>query len=165
MKYTAALVAAAVGANAFSNVTYVTEVVSAYTTYCPAPTEITHGTQTYTVTAVRIPKHPRASSEGAESGISYLTSHKTHGHSPTTLTITNCPCTVVKPVTTTPAVVCTTCTASAPVNFPNTTVASPTGGVVPTKSGDVVPTAGAGKAAALSGAGLAGVVGLAAFIL
>lgn len=54
MKYTVALIAAAVGANAWAqNVTYVTEVVSAYTTYCPAATEITHGTKTYTVTEVR----------------------------------------------------------------------------------------------------------------
>ncbi|KID87768.1 Mmc protein, partial [Metarhizium majus ARSEF 297] len=138
MKYTVALIAAAVGANAWAqNVTYVTEVVSAYTTYCPAATEITHGTKTYTVTE------------------------------PTTLTITDCPCTVTKPVITTSAVECHSCTAavSTPVNFPNSTVASPTGGVTPTKPGNPVPTAGAGKAAALSGAGLAGVVGLAAFIL
>jgi hypothetical protein len=50
-------------------------------------------------------------------------------------------------------------------NYPNTTVASPTGGVVPTQPGTPIPTAGAGKAIAISGAGLAGVVGLAAFIL
>ena len=29
-----------------------TEVVTAYTTYCPEPTTITHGTETYTVTEV-----------------------------------------------------------------------------------------------------------------
>jgi hypothetical protein len=40
---------------------YVTEVVTAYTTYCPEPTEITHAGETYTVTEA------------------------------TTLTITNCP--------------------------------------------------------------------------
>ncbi|OAQ61892.1 mmc protein [Pochonia chlamydosporia 170] len=132
MKYTVALIAAAVGANAWAkNVTVVTEVVDQYTTYCPGPTQITHGTKTYTVTA------------------------------PTTLTITDCPCTVTKPVVTTSAVVCHTCGG----NFPNTTVVQPTGGVTPTKPGNPVPTAGAGKAAALSGAGLAGVVGLAAFIL
>jgi hypothetical protein len=33
-------------------VTYTTEVVTAYTTYCPAATEIVHGEQTYTVTEV-----------------------------------------------------------------------------------------------------------------
>ena len=40
---------------------YVTEVVTAYTTYCPEPTEITHAGETYTVSEA------------------------------TTLTITNCP--------------------------------------------------------------------------
>jgi len=43
-----------------------TEVVTSYTTYCPSPTQITHGTHTYTVTSA------------------------------TTLTITNCPCTLTK---------------------------------------------------------------------
>jgi hypothetical protein len=54
MKFSAAvLIAAAAGASAWkSNVTYTTEVVTAYTTYCPGPTEITHGGTTYTVTEV-----------------------------------------------------------------------------------------------------------------
>lgn len=76
MKYAVALAIAATGAMASKNVTYVTEVVESYVTYCPAPTEITHGTQTYTVTE------------------------------PTTLTITDCPCTVTKPVIPTSTVVC-----------------------------------------------------------
>jgi hypothetical protein len=67
----AALVA---GANAFGNATYVTEVVTAYTTFCPTPTEVVHGTNTYTVTKA------------------------------TTLVITDCPCTVTKPVITKPVV-------------------------------------------------------------
>merc|ERR1712066_968676 len=48
---------------------YVTDVVTAYTTYCPEPTKITHKGETYTVSEA------------------------------TTLTITNCPggCTVTKP--------------------------------------------------------------------
>merc|ERR1712230_187808 len=48
---------------------YVTDVVTAYTTYCPNPTKITHKGETYTVSEA------------------------------TTLTITNCPggCTVTKP--------------------------------------------------------------------
>jgi hypothetical protein len=50
------------------HVVYTTEVVTALTTYCPAPTTITHGTKTYTVTSA------------------------------TTLTITDCPCTISKPV-------------------------------------------------------------------
>lgn len=48
----AASVALVAGANAWDNVTYTTEVVTAYTTVCPGPTEIVHGSQTYTVTEV-----------------------------------------------------------------------------------------------------------------
>lgn len=61
-----------------SNVTYTTQVVTAYTTYCPSPTKITHGTHTYTVTE------------------------------PTTLTITDCPCTVSVPVYTSSVTSCPT---------------------------------------------------------
>lgn len=54
MKFSAAAVlAAAAGAHAWSNVTYTTEVVTAVTTYCPGPTEISYGGTTYTVTEVR----------------------------------------------------------------------------------------------------------------
>ncbi|KAG5953778.1 hypothetical protein E4U13_007294 [Claviceps humidiphila] len=154
MKYATALIAAAVGAQAWSSkngTQVVTEVVDQYVTYCPGPTHITHGDKVYTVTK------------------------------PTTLTITNCPCTITRPVVSTSAVVCHTCTA-APSNpaatepaatepaatEPAATVPAPTGGLVmtPTKGQPTtVPTAGAGKAAALSGAGLAGIVGLAAFVL
>lgn len=55
MKFTAAAVLAiATGAAAWGNETYVTETVDVYTTYCPGPTEITHGTKTWTVTEVRL---------------------------------------------------------------------------------------------------------------
>ncbi|KAK2592135.1 hypothetical protein QQS21_010173 [Conoideocrella luteorostrata] len=146
MKYAAALIATAAGVSAWAKngTTVVTEVVESYVTYCPGPTQITHGSKTYTVTEA------------------------------TTLTITDCPCTITKPVITTSAVVCHTCggnppASSAPVvTVPVVTVPSvvPTGGLTPTKSQPTaVPTAGAGKAAALSGAGLAGIVGLAAFVL
>ncbi|ODQ63589.1 hypothetical protein NADFUDRAFT_53252 [Nadsonia fulvescens var. elongata DSM 6958] len=71
MKFsTVAISAAAVaGASAaYTNVTLsdvtVTKVVTALTTYCPEPTTLVHGNKTYTVTA------------------------------PTTLTITDCPCTL-----------------------------------------------------------------------
>lgn len=47
-----ALVAGATAHYSYDNVTYTTEVVTAYTTVCPTPTEIVHGTQTYTVTEV-----------------------------------------------------------------------------------------------------------------
>jgi len=139
MKFSAAVVLAAVaGASAWkSNVTYTTEVVEVYTTYCPAATEITHGGKTYTVTEA------------------------------TTLTITDCPCTITKPVTTTSSVICHTCT-----SYSNSTVAAPTTTKVGTISASAsktaattLATAGAGKAAALSGGALAGVLGLAAFVL
>lgn len=72
----AALVAGvAAHGNGTAPVQYTTEIVTAYTTYCPAATQITHGAETYTVTEA------------------------------TTLTITNCPCTVTKPVISTPVVV------------------------------------------------------------
>ena len=79
MKYSvaAALLASATGALAHGhNGTVTTEVVSSYVTYCPEPTEIVHGDQTYTVTSA------------------------------TEITITNCPCTITKPVIPTSSVVC-----------------------------------------------------------
>ncbi|ERF68226.1 hypothetical protein EPUS_08663 [Endocarpon pusillum Z07020] len=68
--------------SAHSNVTYTTQVVTAYTTYCPTPTKITHGIHTYTVTEA------------------------------TTLTISDCPCTVSVPVYTSSVTSCTTCSYS-----------------------------------------------------
>lgn len=64
MRYSSAIVASAAlvaGANAWGNVTYVTEVVTAFTTYCPSATEITHGTKTYTITEVSKIHDPRLS--------------------------------------------------------------------------------------------------------
>jgi hypothetical protein len=79
MKFTVAAALFAAGVSAYGhNVTYVTETVSSVEYYCPGPTEITQGSSTYTVTEA------------------------------TTLTITDCPCTVTKPVTTTSEVVCHT---------------------------------------------------------
>ena len=40
--------------SATASVTYTTEVVTAYTTYCPGPTVITQGSSTYTVTQVSV---------------------------------------------------------------------------------------------------------------
>ncbi|KAF4493627.1 clock-controlled 6 (CCG-6) [Fusarium agapanthi] len=154
MKFATALTFAAGVAAHAKNVTYTTEVVTAYTTYCPGPTEIVHGDKTYTVTEA------------------------------TTLTITDCPCTVTKPVITTSAVVCHDCPAPPAHHGNNSTMVpvyptgkpghggesgkpgSPAGpGATPTAGApSEVPTAGAGKIAALSGAGLAAVVGLAAFL-
>jgi hypothetical protein len=79
MKYSVAAIVAAAATGAMAgahNGTVVTEVVDVYVTYCPEPTEITHGDKTYTVTA------------------------------PTTLTITDCPCTITRPVIPTTSVVC-----------------------------------------------------------
>ncbi|RFU72315.1 hypothetical protein TARUN_9947 [Trichoderma arundinaceum] len=163
MKFTAAVALAAVGVSAVyvppSNVTVVTEVVDTYTTYCPYATQITHGSKTYTVTE------------------------------PTTLTITDCPCTITRPVTTVSSVLCNTCGNAAPTGYPtggnggsvppaftNSTVSTPTyappaGGNPPASTGGVTPTApppvptGGASKAVLSGAGLAGIVGLAAFVL
>lgn len=159
MKFTvAAVIALAAGVQAHAdNVTYTTEVVTAYTTYCPAATQITYGSKTYTVTEA------------------------------TTLTISDCPCTISKPVYTTSTVACSTCTAPAssssvapvyPTTYANSTVATSTvlatggyttskasaSGSASTTAASTVPTAGAGKTAALSGAALAGVMGLAMFL-
>lgn len=145
MKFTvAAVLALATGALAgYKNetVAYTTEVVTALTTYCPEATTLTHNGQTYTITEA------------------------------TTLTITNCPCTVTKPVTTSSVVVCHTCgynstTPAAPYTpstKPAASTATGTGSVKPTAPPPAV-TAGAGKTAALSGAGLAAVLGLAALL-
>lgn len=61
-----------------SHTMYTTEVLTALTTYCPSPTAITHGSMTYTITEA------------------------------TTLTITNCPCTVTKPVYSSVVTICHT---------------------------------------------------------
>jgi hypothetical protein len=146
MQYTSvAVLALAATAYAGSNntIAYTTEVHTAYTTVCPASTELTFNGVTYTATAS------------------------------TTLTITNCPCTIVKPITTSAVVVPT----SAPI-YANTTAAGvPTtaAGVPTTAVGTTsakvsatpssLPASGANKAVALSGASLAGLLGLAAYIL
>ena len=54
MKFAAVIAAlATVAAAHYDNVTYVTETVTALTTYCPGPTKIVHGGKTITVTEVR----------------------------------------------------------------------------------------------------------------
>ncbi|KAI1108999.1 hypothetical protein F5Y14DRAFT_47146 [Nemania sp. NC0429] len=164
MKFTIAVAAFVAGVSAgypaysaAPNVTYTTSVVSSYETYCPGPTQITYGTNTYSVTEA------------------------------TTLTITDCPCTVSVPVYTTSSVIYSTCSSSSsssapayptftvPVypssnntapTYPTTTPAVPTtGGVYPTATPTAIPTAGAGKVATLSGAAFAGLMGLVAFAL
>jgi hypothetical protein len=76
-----AVAALAAGVSASYNYTapvYTTEIVTSYETYCPGPTTITYGSETYTAT------------------------------SETTLTITNCPCTVTYPVTSSVVTSCST---------------------------------------------------------
>jgi hypothetical protein len=132
MKFAAVIAAlATVAAAHYDNVTYVTETVTALTTYCPGPTKIVHNGNTITVTEA------------------------------TTLTITDCPCTIVKPVYTTSKVHCHDC--AKPSGKWNETKTYPTGAPAYSKPPKV--TAGAGKAATVAGAGLAAIIGLAAFAL
>jgi len=146
--------AAATAVSAWSNstVSYTTEIVTKIETYCPAATSITVGGSTYTVTEA------------------------------TTLTITDCPCTIVKPVTTSSVVYCNTCAvpSSAPIYANTTTPAATTaastpGGSVGTSSASTSAAASASpspitassgnKAAAISGASLAGLLGFVAYFL
>jgi len=152
MKYSvAAVLAVAATANAWYNdtVVYTTEVVDVYTTVCPASATITFNGQTYTNTLTES----------------------------STITITNCPCTISKPVYTTSSVAPTVAPA-API-YPNATTpgapvaptSAPGGSVgttaapAGTPSPSTVPASGANKAFAMSGASLAGLLGLAAYLL
>ncbi|KAL9023531.1 MAG: hypothetical protein Q9196_007146 [Gyalolechia fulgens] len=110
----AALVAGAAAShyNGTEPIQYTTEIVTAYETYCPSATEITHGGVTYTVTEA------------------------------TTLTVTNCPCTVTKPMTSASVVYCSTwfahCNSSISGFITDVAYSAPTSPAVP-----VVPTGSA----------------------
>jgi len=178
MRFTAALTVAGVAAMASAHggvehpkngtaPAYVTEVVTAYTTYCPEPTEITHAGETYTVSEA------------------------------TTLTITNCPggCTVVKPATSSVVSVCNDCSSTSAVVVPETTetpaapvetpvepvhetipaapypsangtipiqAPAPSGTGAPTESATAPPFEGAAAALSATGAGLLAIFGLVA---
>ncbi|KAL6825324.1 Metallo-dependent phosphatase-like protein [Trichoderma camerunense] len=115
-------IAATTSASQSAGVTTVTEVVTSYTTYCPGSTTFTAGSSTYTVTQA------------------------------TTLTITDCPCTLTHTISngatitseSTPAGVTEPATSS-PVAW-NTTL--PTGGVTTTSTGGVIaPTVPVGSSA------------------
>ncbi|CAG8385495.1 unnamed protein product [Penicillium salamii] len=147
----AALVAGAAGAVA-SGVT--TEVVTAYTTYCPEATSIVHGSQTYSIS--------------------------TPGH----ITMTNGPYTVTRPIQTSAVTQCQSCStavpqvsaSSVPV-IPIAPTAAASTPLVPGvdatgsagASGTPVPSpvfnAAAANAAAGAGAGLAAVFGAFALLL
>jgi len=152
MQYSAvALLALAASASAAvknGTVAYTTEVHTAYTTVCPASTQLTFNGVTYTATAS------------------------------TTLTITNCPCTIVKPVSTSAVVAPSSAVVVPPPVYTNATTPvvpakTTAGGSVGTTSAKASGTAtpstitasGANKAMAFSGASLAGLLGLAAYIL
>jgi len=148
MKYSvAAVLAVAATASAWYNdtVVYTTEIVDVYTTVCPASATITFNGATYTNTLTES----------------------------STITITNCPCTISKPVYTTSAVVAPSvpvapvypnATTPAPV-VPTSTPASVGTTVIPSYTPTTVPASGANKAFAMSGASLAGLLGLAAYLL
>ncbi|KUJ06529.1 acid phosphatase AphA [Mollisia scopiformis] len=78
---------------ATGSVSYTTEVVTAYTTYCPGAMTFTQGSSTYTVSSVRLPILPS----------SQIQTNETQA---TTLTITNCPCTITHAVTPTYVPLC-----------------------------------------------------------
>jgi len=135
-----------------------TEVVTSFTTFCPGPTQITHGTQVYTVTSA------------------------------TTLTITNCPCTLTKtyssvPPPATPPAVAPTVTTPAPPVTPVPTGTAPVGTgssssvvygnstvpnvVPPSTPSTAAPSFETGSAnrATVAGGALAGVLGMVAYLL
>jgi len=139
----AVVLAAATSVSAWYNdtIVYTTEVVDVYTTVCPAGATITYGGSTYTNTLTES----------------------------STITITDCPCTISKPVYTatsvsTPAPVYPTTngTTTAPA-VPTSEAAGTTYIPVPTTT-PVVPASGANKAFAMSGS-LVGLLGLAAYLL
>ncbi|KAL3424645.1 mmc protein [Phlyctema vagabunda] len=126
-------------------VVYTTEILTEYTTVCPAATTLTYNGETITATESQ------------------------------TITLP-CPCTVVKPITTSTHVICETCTAvptSAPVYSNSTTAAVPTTAKATTSVGTTSASTtaatstftGAANKYAASGASLAGLLGLAAFVL
>lgn len=137
-----------------------TEIVTSYTTYCPHPTTIVEGNKTYTVTKA------------------------------TTLTITNCPCTRTKVYTTIlPTTVCPGKCSHTPAPPTSTVAPAPThptkvhpNGTIPTHTVPAAPsvnvskptsspapssppfTGTANKATVAAGA-LAGLIGVAAYLL
>jgi len=147
MKYSvAAVLAAAASVSAWANDTiiYTTEVVDVYTTVCPASSAITYNGVTYTNTLTES----------------------------STITITNCPCTISKPVYTTSSVAAPSVpiypNATTPVVVPTSAPGGSVGTTAPpagTPTPSTVPASGANQVLAMSGASLAGLLGLAAYLL
>ncbi|KAG9259172.1 uncharacterized protein F5Z01DRAFT_669899 [Emericellopsis atlantica] len=122
--FTLAAAATAVSAATNGTVVTTTKVVDVYTTYCPEPTTFELGKKKYTVTE------------------------------PTTLTITDCPCTIVEP--------CYTCEAQPTATLPHPPV-KPTAATKPVVP--VVTTGGPAEPTLVAGAeqvGVAAMAGLAA---
>ena len=84
--------ALAAGASAqYSATAYTTKVVQTLTTFCPSATSLVVGSSTYVVTVVSLCR--------AIELLTFLDIRTNGLHpQPTTLTITNCPCTVTQPV-------------------------------------------------------------------
>ncbi|KAH6666861.1 putative clock-controlled protein 6 [Halenospora varia] len=91
-------------ANATIPIVWTTATLTAYTTYCPEPTTVVHGNKTYTATTA------------------------------TTLTITNCPCTVSYPATTSTTItlsyLTTYCPAPTTITYSSSTYPVSTPGTV-----------------------------------
>ncbi|CAD6500638.1 BgTH12-06347 [Blumeria graminis f. sp. triticale] len=130
-----------VSASPNNTIAYVTEIVTAFTTICPNATMIEFDSVTYTAT---------------ES---------------TTLTITNCPCTIVKPVYVISSVIGSACNAPAFVNAtqnasppkrPLATASAPVPTTIPTSTSPNTPiiTSGANKDYTISGLSLITLTGL-----
>lgn len=203
MRYSiaAAAIAFVAGSSATYNasVTYVTDTVTAYTTYCPVATTISHGNMTYTATAVRVNQSlsfcqplrrvwlaftPLSKpfgrawlsfpSQSLNTLKIYPPIHPANPLSPQseTVTITNCPCTISYPVTTTSITSCPPTSTPAPTYANTTVVAStnapspsaPSASAAPSSTAPITPS-NAGKLMLNSGAALAGLVALAAFAL
>jgi len=126
---------------------YVTEVVSAYTTYCPVATEITWADKTYTVTKPTTLSLPKWT--------------YTHSYAPSSVP-------AVPVVSTTPVAPVVPTTPAAPYVYTNATtpvVVKPSASYT-TSSGPIQATANAASNAfAASGAALAGVFGAVAYLL
>jgi len=145
MQFSAATIfalVAAVTANTANNVVYTTITNSEFVTICPASSTLVHLGQTYTNTLTVA----------------------------TTITIA-CPsgCAQAIPIYTTSSVICNTCPPAATPVYPSKNATIP-GTQVPSAAKTVpaktnIYQGGAEKIAALSGAGLAGLLGLVAYVL
>ncbi|KAL8930804.1 MAG: hypothetical protein Q9208_000345 [Pyrenodesmia sp. 3 TL-2023] len=166
-------VAATHGSNGTAPIQYTTEILTAYTTFCPAATQITHGAETYTVTEA--PVVPATSAvethvSPVETHVSPVETHvspvETHV-TPVAPIGTGSP---AQPPFTQPIFVNSTVPAGPTGSVPGAVipgVAGPSGTAAPSGTGSspVAPFQGAAPKMAASGASLAGLLGLAAFFL